>query len=63
MTLGEEGLAIRSSMLRLGERRLPTAHGELRLHVFRNLVRDRTALAITCGDTQSPNPMLARVHS
>lgn len=49
--------------LHLGRRPFETAHGRFELHLFRDLARARTAMAIVRGDPGSARPLLARVHS
>ncbi|NMO17240.1 GTP cyclohydrolase II [Pyxidicoccus fallax] len=50
-------------LLRLGEQRLETRHGDFQVHVFQNLSTRTYALAVCRGDLQAPEPLLARVHS
>lgn len=50
-------------LLRLGEQRLETRHGDFQVHVFQNLSTRAYTLAVCRGDLQTPEPLLARVHS
>ncbi len=49
--------------LHLGRRRLETSHGVFDLHLFRDLARARSAMAIVRGDMGEAAPLLARAHS
>ena len=49
--------------LLVGHRRLDSVHGPFDIHFFRDQARDRTAMAITCGDLGGRDPLLSRVHS
>lgn len=51
------------STLHLGQRPFETHHGRFELHLFRDLARARTAMAIVRGDPGSARPLLTRVHS
>jgi len=42
---------------------LPTSHGDFVVHRFHNCTSGMPALAVTCGDVTTPEPLLARVHS
>ncbi len=54
---------LHGSTLYLGACSLEGRHAEFDVHFFRDLARDRTAMAITCGDLRGGAPLLARVHS
>jgi 3,4-dihydroxy 2-butanone 4-phosphate synthase/GTP cyclohydrolase II len=43
--------------------RLPTAHGEFRIHAFRSEVTGEEHLALVMGDIDPEEPVLVRVHS
>ncbi len=45
------------------EARLPTGHGEFRVHVFHNDRDDKEHLALTMGDVRGARGILVRVHS
>ena len=55
------GLA--GAVLHVDARPLPTRHGELTVHVCRDLMRRTYLLVLACGDVSAPEPLLARVHS
>ncbi|HPG24264.1 MAG TPA: GTP cyclohydrolase II [Myxococcota bacterium] len=63
MTTETRRTALRRTMLRLDDRRLPTPHGEFRLHAFRDLADERSAFALSLGPVDGAGPLLARVHS
>ncbi|MCP3143820.1 GTP cyclohydrolase II [Pyxidicoccus xibeiensis] len=50
-------------LLRLGEQRLETRHGAFQVHVFQNLFTRAYTLAVCRGGLQTPEPLLARIHS
>ena len=49
--------------LHLGQSELRTRYGVFDVHFFRDLARDKTAMAIVHGDLTGAAPLLARVHS
>jgi 3,4-dihydroxy 2-butanone 4-phosphate synthase / GTP cyclohydrolase II len=51
------------TLVSLGERRLAIRTGEISLHRFQNFATRSLALAVTVGDVEAPEPILARVHS
>ncbi|MDJ0852323.1 MAG: hypothetical protein QNK04_28470 [Myxococcota bacterium] len=54
---------LHATLLSLGDRRLVTAEGAFRAHVFRNLETRSFAVALVRGDVGGREPLLARVHS
>ena len=63
MTTETRRTALRRTMLRLDDRRLPTPHGEFRLHAFRDLADERSSFALSLAPVDGAGPLLARVHS
>jgi GTP cyclohydrolase II len=55
---GRDGL-----LVAVGGEVLPTRHGDFVVHHFHDCATGAPALAVTCGDLASPEPLLARVHS
>ncbi|MGH7898192.1 MAG: GTP cyclohydrolase II [Candidatus Binatia bacterium] len=51
------------TLLRLDRRRLDSRDGEISLHRFQNFATRKLAFAVTVGDVESAEPILARVHS
>ncbi len=60
---GASQFEIRKSTLRLGEHRVANAQGVFDVHFFRDLAKETTAMAISCGELSLGEPLLARVHS
>ncbi len=54
---------VAGTVLLVQSRTLATRHGDVTLHVCRDLTRRTYLLVITCGDVTTPEPLLARVHS
>jgi GTP cyclohydrolase II len=50
-------------LLPVGEHTLETEHGDFQAHVFQNLSTRHHVLAVCHGDLQTPEPLLARIHS
>ena len=51
------------SIERIVSARMPTAHGEFRLHYYSNSVDDKEHLALVKGDVENGADVLVRVHS
>jgi 3,4-dihydroxy 2-butanone 4-phosphate synthase/GTP cyclohydrolase II len=54
---------IDGALLAVGETALDTVHGPFRAHAFHNLTSGDPAVAVTCGDLGTAEPLVARVHS
>ena len=52
-----------SLVKRVATAKLPTEHGEFRVHAFENLVDRQTHVAAVCGDIGDGKDVLVRVHS
>lgn len=50
-------------LLHLESATLPTIHGDFTVHRFQNFFTRNEVLAVAQGNLQSPEPLLARVHS
>jgi len=48
---------------RVASPRLPTRHGEFRLHAYENDFDNKTHIALVMGDVAGDEPVLVRVHS
>lgn len=51
------------ALLSVGQTPLDTTHGPFVAHAFHNLTSGDPALALTCGDLATGEPLVARVHS
>lgn len=56
-------IEMRTATLYLGQSRLPGRDGDVMVHYFRDLSRERTSMAIVMGDLSGSTPLMARVHS
>jgi len=63
VTPNNSSRGLEKTTLSLGQCPLPTKHGEFVVHFFRDLARDRIAMAIVRGDLSGRSPLLVRVHS
>ena len=63
MSVSAGEIGIRKTTLHLGQRSLPTRHGEFVVHFFRDLARNQTSMAVVFGALDGSSPLLARVHS
>ena len=52
-----------SLVKRVASAKLPTDHGEFRVHAFENLIDRQTHVAAVCGDVGDGKDVLVRVHS
>jgi 3,4-dihydroxy 2-butanone 4-phosphate synthase/GTP cyclohydrolase II len=52
-----------SLVRRVASTKLPTEHGEFRLHAFENVIDKQTHVALVCGDISDGKNVLVRVHS
>lgn len=52
-----------SLVKRIASAKLPTGHGEFRVHAFENLIDEQTHIALVCGDIKDGKDVLVRVHS
>jgi 3,4-dihydroxy 2-butanone 4-phosphate synthase/GTP cyclohydrolase II len=56
-------LQVESLVECVGEARLPTAHGEFQIRVYKSALDGSEHVAMICGDVRGDLPVLARVHS
>jgi len=56
-------LRTESVVKRAASTNLPTQYGEFRLHAFENQIDKETHIALVCGDIESGEDVLVRVHS
>ena len=56
-------LRTESAVTRVASTTLPTEYGEFRLHAFENQIDKETHIALVCGDIESGQDVLVRVHS
>ena len=52
-----------SLVKRVASAKLPTEHGDFRVHAFENLVDQQTHIALVCGDIRDGKNVMVRVHS